>query len=196
MSGFRCPRFPVAAHFALGVADEGAVEDQDGRANGSEFRQTGVEQVPGPARHRPSKVPGRIGLRHQLDRTVATVTCKGGARRAQQPVFDWRGAMNVDTTIATAGGKCPPANRVRLLILPSSRTRTGSAGVGGRASTQQALGRGRGTRQVRFPAVAGSGKRPRGFRQASAFCGAVDQPRHFRRQAPRHSAERAERSSG
>ncbi len=57
---------PIAAHLAPGIADEGAVEDENGGANGPEAGDVGVDDIPGGTDGRLQDVLRRVGLRHEL----------------------------------------------------------------------------------------------------------------------------------
>lgn len=59
--GLAVAALPVAAHFAAGIADEGALEDQHRRMNGREARDVAVQQVLG---------SGERGLRQVLQSVV------------------------------------------------------------------------------------------------------------------------------
>src|SRR5688500_1484042 len=74
---------PVAAHRALGIADPGAVVDEDGRADWMKLRaDEGVDEIAGDTRSGFREVvqPERIGC-HQVFKTSVTHRGRGpGAR--------------------------------------------------------------------------------------------------------------------
>ena len=55
---------PVVAHLAPSIAHERAVQDENGRANGREVRNRGVEKVAGRARHSLGEVSDGVSLCH------------------------------------------------------------------------------------------------------------------------------------
>ena len=62
--GLAVAPLPVAAHLAAGVADERAMEDEDGRMDGVQARDVAVEEVAGRAERSLRKVLQRIDLCH------------------------------------------------------------------------------------------------------------------------------------